>query len=498
MTQPAPQTPGGPPPPPPEPSVWAKLKRLRERGSGSIWSPGVVIICLIAIISSGLVLARPGTDGQGEALEMWTFARNHFLLYEPVADEWNAHHPPAERVDVKLIAGDAMGRRMMSGFVSGTPVAELVEIEAAMAARVFAGPVEDIGLMDLTDVMKREGLLDAFVSPSLSPWTQHGRVFGLPHDVHPVLLAYRADVVEEAGIDVTQIETWADFERVMKPLVKDIDGDGRPDRYVLNIWPTGGMQVEALLLQDGEGYFDDKGRPILDSPQNARVLAQVVAWSGGPERIAADAPEFSASGNQARLEGFVVCSLMPDWLSGVWMQDLPGLAGKVKLMPLPAWEPGGRRTSVIGGSMLGIPKRTAADGRFEEAWAFAKELYTSPEIAERLYRTAGIVSPFRGLWDRPYYDEPVPFFSGQPAGRLYLDYAESVPRRTVSPFQSYASGRMNAALFAVFEYAKANDQWDAAALEPVAAEQLAQAQALVERQMDRNAFVRETMEEDEP
>ena len=491
MAQPAPQTPGGPPPPAPEPSAWQKLHGLRERWSGSIWSPGIVIICVIAAVSTGFVVLRSGSAAPREGLEMWTFARSHFTLYKPVAAEWNADHPPPENVTVDLIATEAMARRMMSGFVSGTPVAELVEIEAGMAARVFAGPVEDIGLADLTERMRAEGLLDAFNGPSLSPWTREGRVFGLPHDVHPVMLAYRADLVEAAGIDVSRIETWDDFARVMKPLVEDRDGDGRPDRYLLNIWPTGGMQVDALLLQDGDGYFDDDGRPILDDPHNARVLAQVVAWSGGPDRIAADTPEFSASGNQARLDGYVVCSIMPDWLSGVWMQDLPALGGKVKLMPLPAWEAGGRRTSVLGGSMLGIPKRTVEEGRFEEAWAFATMLYTSPAIAERLYRSAGIVSPFRGLWDRPYYDEPVEYFSGQPAGRLYLDLATSVPRRTTSPFQAYASGRVNAALFAVFEHAQRNNVWDRETLREVARRELAAAQALTLRQMDRNVFVRE-------
>ena len=75
----------------------------------------------------------------------------------------------------------------------------------------------------------------------------------------------------------------------------------------------------------------------------------------GPDRIAVDAPEFDPQSNQMRLDGRVLVALMPDWLGGVWQMNLPGLSGKIKVMPLPAWEPGGLRTSVWGGSMVGIP-----------------------------------------------------------------------------------------------------------------------------------------------
>eukprot|EP01034_Spumella_vulgaris_P019931 gene19931-25505_t len=51
-----------------------------------------------------------------------------------------------------------------------------------------------------------------------------------------------------------------------------------------------------------------------------------------------------------RLDGTVLCSILPDWQAGTWKNYLPGLGGKVKLMRLPAWEPGGRRTSVWGGT----------------------------------------------------------------------------------------------------------------------------------------------------
>jgi len=42
-----------------------------------------------------------------------------------------------------------------------------------------------------------------------------------------------------------------------------------------------------------------------------------------------------------RLAGVVVATLLADWAAGGWKLNMPGLEGKVKLMPIPAWEPGG-------------------------------------------------------------------------------------------------------------------------------------------------------------
>ena len=77
----------------------------------------------------------------------------------------------------------------------------------------------------------------------------------------------------------------------------------------------------------------------MHSESNARVLATVVSWTTGPNRIAVNAPEFDAAGNKMRLDGTVLFSLMPDWLTVP--AGLAAIGGKAKLMPLPAWEPGG-------------------------------------------------------------------------------------------------------------------------------------------------------------
>lgn len=448
-------------------------------------SPGGWVIALLAVLCSAVVL---GTGRPDKAdITMWTFAPPHARMYEPMLERWEAE-PGGQSVDLEVLSLPALERRMMGAFLSGVPVADLIEAERRTASRAFAGPIEAVGFLDLTDRLREEGLLDAINEPSFSAWSSRGRVFGLPHDVHPVMLCYRADLVEAAGIDVSEIETWDDFARVMRPLMSDDNGDGEPDRYLIAFWTTFPDQLEVLFLQAGDGFFDEDDRLRMATPTNARVLATLAGWIAGPGRIAVDVPEFSAAGNQRKLNGDVIAAIMPDWLSNIWRQQMPGLSGRLKLMPLPAWEPGGRRTSVWGGTMLGIP-RTAENP--DELWELAKRLYLSPELSRTLYEEGDIITPVRANWDDPIYDEPDEFFSGQPKGRLYIDLAGEVPRRTSSPFNSTAMLRTQDALVKLVDELRDEPGMSRERLEARADALLRIAEADVRARIDRNIFARE-------
>lgn len=424
---------------------------------------------------------------QREGGQFWIFSLSHKAVYAPQIERWNRAHPPDERITPLIFSIPALERRLLSGVLSGTPVADLAEVEIGMIGKFFSGPLEAVGFVDLTERLQREGLLETINCPSLAPWTAHGRIFGLPHDVHPVLLAYRADIVEAAGIDVRTIETWDDFVRVLRPLMKDGDGDGYPDRYLLNVWETNLDAMEMLVLQAGGEFFDAEQRPVLDSEINARVIATIVAWTAGPARIGLNAPNFDAVGNQLFLQGDVLCNLMPDWLAGIWMQDLPGLRGKVKLMPLPAWTPGGRRTSVAGGTMLGITKRSR---QLENDWKFARELYLSPELARQLFQVSAIISPVKSNWSDPVYARPNPYFCGQANGLLYIAAAPDVPARTSSPYKSVARERMSDAVIRLKRHALQTGIFEVDRLLPQAKKELAVAQNEVRRRMETNPFLK--------
>jgi arabinosaccharide transport system substrate-binding protein len=233
--------------------------------------------------------------------------------------------------------------------------------------------------------------------------------------------------------------------------------------------------------------FDENNQPTLNEPLNARVIARLATWFVGPTHVAAEVTLGGASSMRLIREGYVVGMLAPDWYSGSIRANLPDMAGKFKVMPLPAWDKGGRRTSVLGGTMLGITKASRTP---EAAWGFAKALYLSPVTAQRLYEEACIVTPAKANWSQPFYDVPDPYFCGQAIGRMYIELAPNVPLRPSSAYGAPASDLLNLAVIQLCKYAEEHRLYDARALEPEAQRLLDEAQRQLKAQINRNVFLR--------
>ncbi|WP_082782609.1 ABC transporter substrate-binding protein [Cephaloticoccus capnophilus] len=459
------------------------MKGLRKSPSVSL---GMLVILAIAGVTSVLVAWLPKREAAG--IVFWLTSGRHEVAYQPVVAQWNEASRARRFGSQPSLAMTRMANRsfeqlMLSGFLSGTPVADLLESSDDTIPRAFLGPVEQVGFVDLTQRLREEGIYERFELRAFDPFTSRGHIFGLPRGVHPVLLAYRADIVEAAGIDLSQVETWEDYFRAMRPLMADNDGDGQPDRYLLSFNEVATNELTILMLQNGGVFFDDEELPDFANEKNAHVLATVVSWMTGPDRVAQTTTPNSHLRNP---DGFALAVPMPDWLLSVWKMELPMLTGKLKLMPLPAWERGGRRTSTRGGSMIGINRRSP---HAEAAWEIAKTLYTSREVAEQLYRETSIISPLKEFWGEAFYAEPDPYVSGQAAGLLYIEQAPHVPKRTSSPYAATAETYMIGAFLDLREYAEQHAVYDAEALKPVALRLLEEAQHSLRHLILRNTFL---------
>jgi len=452
-------------------------------------SPGSAVIFGLAILSATLVVLLPSREPEG--ITFWVFTTPHRNAYVEPIGRWNKAYPE-RHFEMSMLHANVIENRMISGFLSGTPVADLLETHEDMYPKVYHGPLDQIGFLDITDRLHKEGLYEQFNKATLLQHSHRGRHFGLPLAAAPALLAYRSDLVEAAGItdaDIAQIETWDDYFRVMRPLMTDLDGDGQPDRYLLSLGEVSNHEIRMLVLQNDGIIFDENGQPAFANERNARTLATLMTWITGPNRVSVELHSHgSAATHKQRLDGFVVGTIVTDWILQLWRIENPQLAGKVKLMPLPAFEPGGRRTSTTGSTMISINKRSP---HIETCWEMAKNLYTSVEVAKDIYHGSGIITPFKPNWEAPFYHKPDPFCGGQRVGTLFIEQIPNVPQSPASPYQSLAYRELVRVMIGLRAYAEKHGIYEVEKLFPEALRLLQKSQNELQKLINRNLFLNE-------
>ncbi len=392
----------------------------------------LLVICMLSFLGIMLQPRKPKAN-----LEFWTFAQPHYESYKKVLPSFLKRHPGVT-VDMQLISYQALHQGLHAGFIAGKGIPDMVEIEISKAGTFFAGPLEDLGFMDLTDRLKETGLYDQMVPSRFTAYTTRGRIFGVPHDVHPLALAYRHDLFEQAGVEVNEIETWEDFIRLGQRLTVDLDGDGRPDRYAIELDPSSAYLFEIMLKQREFFYFRSDGSLALDDPVLLDSLVTYIRMVAGPEKIGTSLGG-GAILTQAVMDGYLCALWLPDWRIGVFKQDIPKAGGMLRVMPLPAWEKGGRRLSTWGGTMMGISKICKDP---ELAWDLLVHLYFNAEDLAERYATTGIIPPLREAWTLPVFNRPEPYFGGQRVGRLFISLAPDVPPVQNTPFTSLVSVKL--------------------------------------------------------
>lgn len=445
-------------------------------GKAPFWLTVIAVTSLVAIIVTRRLQAEQAPD-----LVLSLSASNHMAAYGEVRDRFEKKH--GVKVALQLVNQRALQTRLQNALLAGTPVPDLVEVPADSMRFLARGPLSDVGLVDLTERLDEEGYRERLVESRMSLWSSRGRVFALPHDVHPVMLFYRTDLVEQLGINVDELKTWDDFARVGREITKDTNGDGVIDRYMIDLPMGGAFGLNILMLQRGVGLFDEHGEVTFNQDLTIDTMLWYLKQTYGPTKIAFECG-WGQSLAKCMYDGLVLFYVMPDWRTMLAETEAPAIAGKVKLMPLPAWQPGGRRTSVWGGSGLAITKRSP---RQELAWEFAKELYFHKDDLGKRFAGTNIIPPFKDAWDLPEFKKPNPYFSGQPLGELYAKLAPETPPLWSTPYTALAEAKVNEAfLRAAARYTERGEE----GLRDFIAAELDEAEAYVKRSMARNVLSR--------
>lgn len=327
-----------------------------------------------------------------------------------LAPAFEQRHPGAS-VEIVDIGYDNAYDKITVGLKSGKGLPDVLTIEGSRLPGyigVFPG-----GLYDLTTLAGRH---KAEFAPSAWKYSTdaQGKVFALPWDSGPCALYYRADMFEKAGVDPNSIATWDDYvsagERVKAETGKKL----------LIMDPQEDSMFPMLLQQQGQRYFRD-GKVALSSEQAVRAgkllktLADkdLIAFEKGWDGLVA-----GTKAGKAATTPYAV------WWAGTLTDEMPELKGKFGVVPLPAFDAGGVRTSNDGGSTLAVSGHST---NAPAAWAFIEFVLADTANQVSMLKNEGLFPAYLPALKDPFVTAPQPYFGDRPVFKTFAELADKVP-----------------------------------------------------------------------
>jgi len=245
---------------------------------------------------------------------------------------------------------DKLTTQMTAG--AGPDIARVEPPKAAQyIAAGYAAPLDDI--IPASDVSQ-------FFPGTLEPLMKDGKLYGVPQDVAVLLLYYRSDLFQAAGITAPP-KTWDELLADARKLTR------APDQYGIGLFGGwGAFEFYPWFWQAGGEMLkqvDGKWQPAFNSPEGVAALQ---FWSDLENKYKVMPPGM-ATATEDDVKGPFIAGKLAMFTSGPWSVDSlkkAGLDGKWSAAPLPV---GKQAASVLGGMdliLLSNSKHKAEAGKF--------------------------------------------------------------------------------------------------------------------------------------
>lgn len=380
--------------------------------TNATWKKSIAIAlgtAMAAFVTAGCnsVASTVGLENRGQTItaEAWNIIGD---LYVEAGDRFTKNHPD---IKVDVLYSESNYPRIIPRMQAGIDLSDIIFIQNKDIPAMLEKYPDSF--MDLTDYAAP--LKDKFVDSAWTAVTKDGKIYGIPADIGPVGLFYRADIFEKAGVKASEIETWDDFIEADKKIKVATNGECS----IIGMSEDGDF-FEMLLNEAGGSYVSEDGKTVVvNSPEGKKALAMVkkLLDSGACRNVKSwDGRLVAMRRNQIASAPYGV------WFAGTISSQLPEQAGKWKVMPLPAFEKGGNRASNCGGSVMAVYKGTKHK---EAAIAFIDYLLNTEE-GELMQIDKGIFPAYKPIYEAKVFKETVPYF-GEPIYPFFAEIGNQIP-----------------------------------------------------------------------
>ncbi|MFB5661299.1 ABC transporter substrate-binding protein [Alteribacillus sp. HJP-4] len=338
-------------------------------------------------------------DEDATELTFWTFQGIHVPFYEDAVETWNEENPdrPID-LSAEVFPFDEMHNNLLVSLQSGEGAPDIADIEINRFPNFLQG---DIQLEPLNDIIEPE--IDNFVESRLNVYAKDGNYYGAPTHVGASVMFYNTAILEEAGVDPDEIETWDDYVEAGETVVEET---GTPMTTYEDVSQWSFVQ---MISQQSSDVFDVNGDVILDNQTNIDTL-QFIHDTIYDQEIAETTP----GGSHAEEEYFGFMNQggaasvnMPLWYASRFLEHMPDLKGDMIIRPMPAFEEGGNRTAGMGGTGTSVTKQSE---NTELAMDFLEHAKISEEGNLKIWTELGFDPPRHDVWDDEVMQEDNEFY----------------------------------------------------------------------------------------
>jgi lactose/L-arabinose transport system substrate-binding protein len=342
---------------------------------------------------------------------------------------------PGVTVTVEDLGNAQVFDRTLAGCAAGgADLPDVISTENH-EAEIFWAQFPDC-FADLRDLGYTDELAGQFPEFKRTELMAGDAVYAMPWDSGPVVMFYRRDFYENAGVDPATITTWDDFIEAGKKVEEanqgaemtqgDINGDTEWFRMIAN--------------EQGCGYFSNDGTEItINQPGCVAALDTYKRLIDEGLVGAANWGDKITSNNA----GTVASQLYGGWYEGIIRTTSPeDQSGKWGVYQMPTVAEGGARAANLGGSALAIP---ASSDNLEAAYAFLEYALGTNEGQVTMLREFGLVPSLLTAVEDPYVQEPSEFWGGQPVWQDVLATLDQINPSRGTPFFADADAVMRTA-----------------------------------------------------
>jgi multiple sugar transport system substrate-binding protein len=190
-----------------------------------------------------------------------------------LVEKFNSTHPDIHVTSINMGNYTALSQKLMASIQTGNQP-NLAQAFEAWTANMAKGdvlhPMEDFISEDPNFGQKD---LDDFYQVFINSNTIDDKLISFPFNKSVRVLYYNKDLYFRNGLDPDKPPvTWEDFRKYCRILTKDINGDGKKDRYGTT-FKISAWQFENLLLQaGGEIMNEDNSKALFNSKYGVEAL----------------------------------------------------------------------------------------------------------------------------------------------------------------------------------------------------------------------------------